>query len=205
MQRTSIGSTSSSGGGAHKSQEAEDSSSSQLSGVSSDPCEPLQPDQHEVFLKSRGCFLDKRTTALEGGKLVTLWNFPLRGKHWAFVAACAHPKSGDLALADERGQVFHLSASSLRYESVRLASTMVSAMCFVVGPTSSSTHEVIVAYANGTVVVVDCLSKEIKSNIHLPHSSGGNGAVVRLLRSHPKQDVVLVVTEDNTVFLWNMQ
>jgi hypothetical protein len=171
----------------------------------------ITSDQHVVYLKSKGYFLTRKVHAREGGRVMTLWNYPLRNRLWSFTTVTFHARTGSFALADERGQVYKMSMSQYLYESVRLASTPVSALCFLV----PHKNHLVIAYENSTIVIIDTQTKEIQGNIHLPHTvansttvSGTTVAVAkpfaRLIRSHPTKELVIVVTNDMTVHLWSL-
>lgn len=98
-----------------------------------------------------------------GGRLLSIWNYPLRSKLWKLVHCAMHPRTGQskqssffypaefslfnnnfnsflkgsFALADERGQIFKCSMMSYNYDTVRNASTPVSSMAFI---PSQKTH-----------------------------------------------------------------
>ena len=131
---------------------------------------------------------------------LTFVNHPVRNKVWAISNLCFDPKSGGFALADERGQVYCMSVAHNSYQSVRLASTAVSAMCFV----SGRKNQLVVAYESGSMVVVDTMTKDIVGNLQ-SRQQQRNGAVARLIRCHPIYPKLLVAADDRSVSMWDIK
>lgn len=154
-----------------------------------------------VYLKTHGKVGGKSVSTESGGRLLTLWNFPLRNKLWRFSVVCFHPRTGTFALADERGQVFRVSMHQYIYESLRLASNPVTAVCFVV---FEKTH-LVIAYANSTIVVVDTHKKVIVYNIQLAPHVNNAVPVVTIIRSHPTKPQLIVGTADGQLCLWDLR
>jgi hypothetical protein len=149
-----------------------------------------------LYLKSKGKLTLKINQVQEGGKLLTIWNYPLRNKLWPIRFADIHMPSGNFALADNRGQVYHVSWADREYESVKLASKAVSAIAFLQG----FKNILIVSYENGTTVAINTKTKEIVANIQLPQAKSR----IKFIRSHPRRPFLIFVTEDHCVYLWNM-
>ncbi len=80
------------------------------------------------------------------------------------------------------------------YQSVRLASTPVSAIAFLYSQKSL----LAIAYENGVVVIVDSGSKDIVGNIQTK-----NKAVARMIRCHPTLARLIIVTDDGCVSMWD--
>ncbi len=207
MYRANNFSSTSAGAAAGQSSESKDANNDDANtSIMSSNTDVVSAEQHVVYLKSKGYFLNRKATSREGGRVMTMWNYPLRNKLWSFSAVSFHPRTGSFALADERGQVYKMSMSQFVYESVRLASTTVSALCFL----APKKNHLVIAYENSTIVIIDAYTKEIQGNIHLPHSMQPQGhpdlqkPFAKLIRSHPTKDMVIVVTNDMTVHLWNL-
>lgn len=157
--------------------------------------EPESP--YVVYLRKEGEFLNKNQSPLEGGKLVSIWNYPLRNKLWPMVYTDFHPKQHAFAVADERGQVFHFSMKQRDYHSVKLASTSVSAISYL----QHVKDALVIAYDNLTNVIINTKTKEIMGNIQLTGSKGK----VLLIRPHPYKPILLLYTSDNVVSLWDLR
>lgn len=149
-----------------------------------------------LYLKAKGKLNVNVKTVQEGGKVLTVWNYPTRNKLWPISFVDFHNQSGSFALADARGQVYYMNMKEREYESVKLASKAVSAIAFLQG----FKHVLIVAYENGTIVAMNTKTKEILANIQLPMTK----SAVKFIRSHPKKPILIFVTEDNTLYLWNL-
>lgn len=156
-------------------------------------------DGSVLLLRSSGSLMERRSSparrAAVQGLMRTIRNFPLRKREWAFACTCSNPRTGEFALADARGQVYVLSPQGNVYRSVRLASTPVSSLGFV----SARLNELIIAYENGSVLVVDTVSKDIIGN--LQHS--GNAAI-RMIRAHPSKPIAMLVSDAKVVSTWSL-
>lgn len=150
-----------------------------------------------VYLRKEGEFLTKKPQALEGGKLVTIWNYPLRNKLWNMVYTDFHLKQHTFATADERGQVFHFSIKDRRYQSVKLASTGVSAVAYL----QYTKDVLVIAYDNLTNVLVNTKTKEIVGNIQLPPNRGK----VIAIKSHPFKPLLMLHTSDKAICMWDIR
>lgn len=148
-----------------------------------------------IYLKSSGKLLIKNLAPKVGGKLVTIYNYPIRSKLWPMNLVDFHFNSGNIALSDTRGQVYKLSMGHLTYESVKLASKAVSAIAFV----QYRKNMLAISYENSTNVIINTQTKEILHNIQLPTKS-----IVRMIRSHPNKPILVLLTEDKKVSLWDI-
>jgi hypothetical protein len=146
-----------------------------------------------IYLKSSGKFINKQAT-IENGLVTTFYNYPVRGTQWPIIYTCFNHKSGGFAIADERGQVYRMSIVNNIYQSVRLASTPVSAMCFL----CTQKNLLAIAYENGVIVIVNSDSKEIVGNIQVRSK-----APARIIRSHPSLPRIIIATDDRSVSMWD--
>jgi WD40 repeat protein len=161
----------------------------------------LSENPNTVYLKSKGKLpAFSKHQVQKGGKLLSIWNYPLRNKLWPFNNVDFNIKTGNFLISDTHGQIyyFQLKDSLNEYESVKLASKAVSSIAFLQGIKSM----IILCYENGTIVVMNIKTKEIISNIQLP---SGSKTVIKLIKSHPKKPIIVFVTEDNVVSLWNLE
>lgn len=156
---------------------------------------------HVLFLKTQGKFGSNSLQPQLGGRLMTIWNYPLRSKLWRISLVSFHPRTGTFAIADERGQVYRMSMHQHTYQALRTASMPIVAMCFVA---CEKTH-LIIAHANGSLLIVDTHKRDVVGNIQLLQADAKNIPIVRILRSHPSQPQLVIATEDNRVFLWDLK
>ena len=159
----------------------------------------LQDNPYVFYLKNKGNLPNltpQQQMAQPGGKLLSMWNYPLRNKLWPIHFVDFHISSGQFALADTRGQVYQMNWKDKEYESVKLASKPVSAIAFVQGVKNM----LIISYENGNTVMMNSKTKEILCNIALPSK-----ASVLFIRSHPRKPVVIFAMEDNSVTIWNLE
>lgn len=155
------------------------------------------PDQdHVVYLKTSGKFLNKNIPLLEGGLVTSFNNHSMRNKTWPISVVCCNPKSGAFSVADERGQVYKMSVAHNSYHSIRLASTAVSAMCFIL----QHKNHLVVAYESGSIVVIDAHTKDIIGNLQAKSKS-----VARIIQSHPSQLKVAIASDDKTLAVWDLK
>lgn len=151
-----------------------------------------------VYLRSKGKFLDQNSSAQVDGLMCVIFNIPVRERQWKMRSVCFMSKSGEFAVADERGQVFVLSIADNTYKAVRMASTAVAACEFV----NSRNDEIIISYENGLVLVLDTQTRDIIQNISIQPTSM---ATVRQLRTHPSLPLALLVSDDKHIFLWDLR
>jgi WD40 repeat protein len=149
-----------------------------------------------IYLKTTGKFLNKNSKARPGGLIATFKNYSTRNKVWNINTICFSPKSGGFAIADERGQVYKMSVSNNAYDSVRLASTGVSAMCFI----NQHKHHLIIAYDSGSIVVVDSHTKDIIGNLQVKNKS-----IARIIKSNPGKLQVAIASDDKTLSIWDLK
>ena len=162
----------------------------------------------KVYLRTAGPFIDKNGRADEHGLLTTIWNYPMRGHLWKMESTVFNTNTGEFLINDERGQIYRFSIGDALYESIRAASTPVSAISYV----NYRNFEVIIAYENGSVIIFDTESKElIGSLVPIPNTSAVSvtsslpSAPVRILRCHPSKPLVAACADDCTVRLWDLK
>ena len=148
-----------------------------------DPDAPIEgSDGSELLLKTSGSLMEMRAPAAQRhllfGLMRSVRNHPHRGKQWPITLSAANARGNQFAIADARGQVFLLDADKNRYHAVRLASCAVSALGFV----TSRVGELIVAYENGSVLVIDTDKRDIVGNLQQQ-----GGSAVRMIRAHPNK------------------
>ena len=156
-------------------------------------------DGSVLLLRTSGCLMERRSSLpkriAQNGLMRELRNYPQRNKEWAFSCSCSNPRTGEMAFADARGQVYILSASDNVYHAVRLASSSVSCLGFV----ASRADELIIAYENGTVICIDTRKKAIIGNMQQTGSSP-----IRMVRSHPTRPSAILVSDDKVVSFWSL-
>lgn len=149
-----------------------------------------------IFLKSSGRFYNKNALAMEGGVVAVFRNHAVRNKTWPISTVCFNAKSGGFAIADERGQVYKMSVQNNLYNSIRFASTGVSAMAFI----SQHKNHLVVAYDSGSIVVLDTHTKDIIGNLQVK-----NKAIARIIQSHPSELKVAIASDDKTLAIWDLK
>jgi len=104
--------------------------------------------------------------------------------------------TSDIAVGDERGQIYTVGVAESTYRVSRLASSAISAMEFVHGRIGS----LIVAFENGRTLIIDTRSKEIIGNIQCEESSPQ-----RMIRCHPKELLAATVSDNLVLGIWDLQ
>jgi WD40 repeat protein len=167
-----------------------------------------QPDSSIILLRSNGEIVDRNSPRNSFGIMGTIWNQPVRDCLWKIEAVTFNEKTGEFLLADERGQIFNFSSVENLYRLIRPASTHVSAITFA----PYRKLEVIIAYENGAVILLDTESQQVISSISpLPNTSAvssSNGycpPAVRIMHCHPSKPLLAMVANDLTVSLWNLK
>lgn len=175
--------------------------------------EEVHHSPHVLFLKHEGSFGNKHSLqasrALASGKLLTIWNYPTRNKLWQLTSTAFHPKTGTVALADERGQVFKLNLQSCTYQRIRTASTpLVTALCFLPG----SKTQLALAHANGNVQILDTHSQDSLAHLALSTTSSTKGKhsrefnqTITMMRAHPTRPLLVLATQSQQVLLIDLR
>mgnify|MGYP003385634697 CR=1 FL=1 len=143
-----------------------------------------------------GKIYDKNSTAKEGGQIACLKNYIVKNHLWKFVHVVFNIHTSDFIAADERGQLYCFRLAENTYSSLRLASFPISALEYI------HTHatQVMVAYENGLVIIVDTLSKEITANVR----PRGSSPVV-LLKCCPTKQLAVMLADNGQLILWNLR
>jgi hypothetical protein len=150
----------------------------------------------EVSLQSGGSLWNKLQAPAPSGLVSTVFNPPVKDRIWKITKVCVHHRTGHIATADERGQVYSYSLDDNSYSCVRLASTPVSALDFI----QSRKNELMIAYQNGSIVVVNIESKLIVGTIRLPSPSP-----IILIRCHVKAPVATMLAQDGSLSMWDLR
>ena len=162
----------------------------------------------ELYLNAAGTLVDSVTAATTS---ITLRNYPVRGYSWKLEYVCCD-SHGNLAVSDERGQVFLLEVDSNEYRLIRKASSAISCLAFIL----SQPHQLLVAYENGELLTVDTISgnviKLLSNSSSSPQRHHHHHHIVpgiRLLRTHPTQPLAVSATDDANqavpyISLWDM-
>jgi hypothetical protein len=150
----------------------------------------------KVSLASDGKLWDKNAPIAADGLVSSVCNIPLKHHTWRIDRVCCHASTGDIATADERGQVYAYSVANNSYSYVRLASTPVSALEYI----QCRRSHLIIAYRHGTILVVDTESRSIVSNIQLSRP-----CTVTQIRTHPSTPVAAMVSADGEVSIWDLR
>jgi hypothetical protein len=156
----------------------------------------VDDENHVVQLKNTGKFINKNNPVLPGGLVTAFRNHTTRNKTWHITTVCCNSSSGGFAIADERGQVYKMSIQQNAYNSIRLASTGVSAMCFI----NQHKNHLVIAYDSGSIVVVDAHTKDIVGNLQVKNKS-----VARIIQSHPSQLKIAIASDDKTLSVWDLK
>ena len=130
-----------------------------------------------------------------------LSNFPIRGKVWNFTHICCNHNNGNIAMADERGQIYVINRSKSIYTVGRYASSVLSCMDYVhaTGTTEHSGY-LLVAHESGKLVVVDTYRKEV---IHVLQEEGT--APQRHLKCHPTAHVAISISDEMVLSIWDLK
>jgi hypothetical protein len=168
--------------------------------------DPEECQSRDVLLRASGYVFDSSIPVGHSGLSSVLWNYPMNGKLWKFRTTCSKIQSNDFAFADERGQVFACYLKENLYKSVRLASSPVTCMCFV----DARRCDLVVAYESGTILVVDCESRDVVGNINLTtlYSSSNlseENVSARILRSHPTKPIIMIASDGGLISMWDLQ
>lgn len=158
-----------------------------------------EDDDHLIYLKSSGKIIGNRhALPLAGGLLVAFKNHSMRNKHCSLSQVCFNIKSNIFALSDGRGQVYamNVNPNDNRYESIRAASTPISAMCFL----SKHKNHLVIAYENGNIIIIDIVSKEIVGNLPVKSKSP-----TRIIRAHPTELVITTVSDNQSISVWDLK
>lgn len=156
----------------------------------------VDDENHVVYLKNTGRFINKNNPVLQGGLVTAFRNHTARNKTWPITTVSCNSNSGGFAIADERGQVYKMSILHNTYNSIRLASTSVSAMCFI----NQHKNHLVIAYESGSIVVVDAHTKDIVGNLQVKNKS-----VARIIQSHPSQLKIAIASDDKTLSVWDLK
>ena len=149
-----------------------------------------------TYLRSNGRILNQHMRRSEYGKLSVLISQQLENNSpYYFHNLAFNEKSGEIALSDEKGQIFYLSLPNNKYQTLRLQSRVVSAMSFV----HSRIDQLVVAFESGNVILLDLTSKQIIGNI-----CPANPCAVRIIKCHPGQSKILMASDDGTLTMWNL-
>ena len=167
----------------------------------------------ELYLNAAGTLLETATATptTPNGHLVTIRNYPVRSLSWKLEFICCDSCCGNLAISDERGQVFLLSMDGNEYRLLRKASSPISCLAFVL----SQPHHLLIAYDNGELLTIDTISGNVIKLISNSHSSPQRRhphiivPCIRLLRTHPTKPLAVSATDDvdrgtACISLWDM-
>ena len=126
-------------------------------------------------------------------------NYEIRGNQWNMIAVCINEKKPEeMLMADERGQVFLFSTNENTYKLVRAASGHISALSFI--PTKPG--QMIVAYDNGCIQVIDIYLKNTLNNVRTSNPILSN---VKIMSCHPKKQIILIASSNKEVSIWNLE
>lgn len=92
-----------------------------------------------------------------------------------------------------------MSIAQNTYKTVKLASTPISGLASML----SRTNQVVAAYENGEVLLLDTDSADsICLSAQCPAMSK---SVIRIIRAHPTENVIVTASDDQTVSLWDLR
>lgn len=153
-----------------------------------------------IHLKASGSIVKNKFSMFDtGGLMVAFKHYSTRHKSTALTHVCYNHKASSFALCDERGQVYNMliSADANRYESIRSASTAVSAMCFL----AVHRNHLVVAYESGSIIIVDVSSKEKVGTLQ---PTKNKSSPTRLIVSHPLELQVITVSDNKCLYIWDL-
>ena len=156
---------------------------------------------HLIHLKASGSIVkNKFSMFATGGLMVAFKHYFTRHKSTTLTNVCYNHKASSFALCDERGQVYNMliSADANRYESIRSASTAVSAMCFL----AVHRNHLVVAYESGSIIIVDVSSKEMVGTLQPTKSK--QSSPTRLIVSHPLELRIITVSDSKCLYIWDL-
>lgn len=131
-----------------------------------------------------------------GGLLITIFNNSVKGQFRRMSSAVFNEVTGQFAIADENGSVFNFSLVENRYSTLQISSIPVSAMTFV----HSRRDQIVIAYENGVVILMDTITQKILGNILKP-----TAATARIMRCHPSKPMLALGSEDGAISLWDLR
>lgn len=118
---------------------------------------------------------------------------------WQLRSVAVNRKTQKCIIYDERGQVYFLSIQQNIYKTVRLASTTISAIAFLL----SRSTLIVTAYENGDVLMLDTDSDDvIVLSSQCPSMSS---STIRMIRAHPSESIVAMASDDRTISLWDLR
>jgi WD40 repeat protein len=155
---------------------------------------------------SKGLLLDKskNKSKILTNHLASIINYRVRGHRWNMNAIkFSHLKSEEFVIWDERGQVYFCNLIKNTYEMVKLASSSISCIEFL----PSKVGKILIAYHNGSVIIVDVATKKTLLNVLTGTDDIDNNASttspIVLLHSHPTKSLLVMVSESGIITLWN--
>jgi WD40 repeat protein len=150
-----------------------------------------------VPLDSTGKIYDKNAKAdrARGGLISVLKNHPIRGVTWNLFTLTFHSQTGEMCLADDRGQIYLLRFNENIYYSLRLASSPILCLEFV----HSRPSELLVGYANGFTISIDTASNEIKSSFYAKGSDP-----ICLIRCSANRPFAVMLSLSGRLSLWDL-
>lgn len=150
-----------------------------------------------IPLDSLGKIYDKNKKALpqNGGLLCIFQNHLVRGKIWNLMMFTIHSQTGEMCLADERGQIFFFNFASNLYSSLRLASRPILSMELI----HSRPSNLLVGYANGFTICIDTNSNEIKSTLYPKNSDP-----ICFMKCSPTKALAVLLSTAGKLSLWDL-
>ena len=175
-----------------------------------------ETEERKVFLRNSGKInlplsasgkLKPSSTEV-GEPLCTIINYPVRGRVWHFERIAFHGITGDVAIADERGQIYTINMKDSTYRTSRFASTTITALEYI----HSRATQLVVAYESGKVIIIDtfCCSrlhcncpKDIIANIQ--PEGFGIPSTQRIIKCHPSKPFAVMLSDDLVLTLWDLR
>ena len=118
---------------------------------------------------------------------------------WRLHSTCFNEKTAKCIVYDERGQIYDVSIKQNCYKTVKLASTPISSLASML----NRTNQVITAYENGDVLVLDTDSAiSINLSAQCPAMAK---SVIRIIRAHPIENVVIMASDDKSISMWDLR
>ena len=114
----------------------------------------------------------------------------------ALLAMC--DRTGDFALADDRGKIFTFSTADNSFEVAKKATTIgpLSAMAYLL----SKAGVLLLGYATGAVVLYDTAAKKSLAAMQTP-----SGLSPRLMRCHPLKSMAIMADGANGLSVWDLR
>ena len=94
-----------------------------------------------------------------GGRRCSLGNSLTRGRRWKLTYVASNFSNGNMAVGDERGQVFYLNLESNAYQLIRLASNSGAVISIDFLHYHRRSDQILVSFSSGELEMIDCSTR----------------------------------------------